>query len=195
MTEVAASSELNEALARLAVSKNDESAWRSIYGSLWPLVFATAYRRLRDRSSAEDAAQEVFIRLLHSAPFKQLKDSDELRAYVWRMAINVANTSLDRSRRISKGQHALHELGPSELSDDAATEDRILYGEALGLAKARLPPEDVKLLGILIAGGNLKEAAETLGLSYSTTGVRLHRLREKLHNLLYLKGKIFPASM
>jgi RNA polymerase sigma factor (sigma-70 family) len=195
MTEVEASSELNEALARLAVSKNDESAWRTIYGKLWPLVFATAYRRLKDRSSAEDAAQEVFVRLLHSDPFKQLKDADELRAYVWRAAINAANSTFDKSRRISRGEHALHELGQPELAEDAATDDRLLYGEALGLAKARLPPEDVKLLGILIAGGNLKEAAEILGLSYSNTGVRLHRLRAKLHNILNLHVKKIPTSM
>lgn len=187
MDEVEQAEALRSSLAKLARSKTDEGAWRVLYDALWPFVFATAFRRLKDPDAAEDVAQEVFVRLLNSAPFEQLNGVDELRAYLWRAAINVGNTVLERNRRASQKEHAIRDLGPRVSEDETSNPDyRLLYGEALSLAKEHLGAEDLKLLSVLIAGGTLADAAAALSQTYSATGVRLHRLRAKLVKVLNL---------
>ena len=53
-----------DALAVLAVSRRDETAWATLYKQMWPFVRAIAYRRLGSvEGLADDAAQEVFARL------------------------------------------------------------------------------------------------------------------------------------
>src|SRR5262245_58286836 len=91
-------------LERLKASPADEEAWRALYRQLWPFVIAVIYRKLRgsERKAAEDAAQEVFIRLLRTRPFDRIPDADSLRAYMGRIAENVAKTHL-RKLHAEKG--------------------------------------------------------------------------------------------
>ena len=98
--------ELALALGQLRQSPSDEGAWRSIYSRLYPYVVAVAYRRVRDKTIAEDIAQEVFVRIARLRPFDRIDDPEHFRAYVWRMAINVAH-SFARSVRRERDQQAL----------------------------------------------------------------------------------------
>jgi DNA-directed RNA polymerase specialized sigma24 family protein len=50
----------------------------------------------------------------------------------------------------------------------------------LQVLKRDLTEEEQKLLGQLIQGLSLSEIADKLGISYTSAGVRLHRLRKKL---------------
>lgn len=174
---------LTAVLDRLATSPNDEDAWRSLYRQLWPFVIAVIYRRLKNRSAAEDAAQEVFVRVLNSRPFEKIQVESEFRAYVWRIAVNVANTHLKNARRKEHGEHKLIEWG-STFYEPPETDDRILMEEALRLAREGLEPQDTKLLHLILQGRSLREVASELGLTYTNVGVRFHRLKKKVHKLL-----------
>jgi RNA polymerase sigma-70 factor, ECF subfamily len=186
MNALPAADPLTDALRRLQESPGDDVAWRSLYSRLWPFVIAVTYRRLKDKSVAEDVAQEVFIRLVRLQPFDKIGDSRQLRAYVWRMALNAASShSLSERRRI-RGLGALLESFRSsdQVAESIVSDDRLLLEEALGLARAAIEPDDKKLFNLLLAGCSLGEAAGQLGLAYSTAGVRLHRLRQTLRKHL-----------
>jgi DNA-directed RNA polymerase specialized sigma24 family protein len=73
---------LKAAIERLASSSADEDAWRFLYREMRPFVLAILYRRLKDRATAEDAAQEVFLRVLRARPFEKVHDESAFRAYV-----------------------------------------------------------------------------------------------------------------
>jgi RNA polymerase sigma factor (sigma-70 family) len=178
------------ALGRLAVDSRDEYAWRALHKSLWPFVMSIVYRRLKDKIAAEDAAQEVFLRLVHSRPYERIRDGGEFQAYVWRVAINCANTSHVMAQQHSDRKSALSDYRGSEdgAGTAAASEDRLIFEEVLTLAEGSLAPQDSRLLTILLQGRSLREAADELGQTYSGAGVRLHRLRLKLSKLLKVQG-------
>jgi RNA polymerase sigma factor (sigma-70 family) len=180
---------LTGVLDRLAVAPSDEDAWRSLYLQLWPFVIGVIHRRLRGnvRGAAEDAAQEVFIRLLRSRPFQNIRNADAFRGYVWKIADNVAKTHLQKIRKKDDSERAVAELdGNDRTFGPVEPNEQFVVEEALGAIQGQLEPQDNELLSLLLEGQNLGQVAGRLGVSYSTAGVRLHRLRKKLHNMLNL---------
>jgi RNA polymerase sigma factor (sigma-70 family) len=186
MTEHANDADLERALASLASNSEDEQAWRLLFGILWPFVLALVWRRVRDPSIAEDAAQEVFVRLARAKPFKNIDGASQMRAYIWRVAVNVASDwILDRKRQQMR-RDAVRDLNPPNVTPEPAqSEDRILFGEVFALARRNLMKDETELLAHLLRGHSVGETARATGQSYSATAVRLHRLRGKLHKLLF----------
>lgn len=76
--------ELNDVL--ILVSRGDSSAFEQLYNELSVPVFTVALRILRNRALAEDAVQEVFMKLYRSPT----ADISKPRAYIFRMAHNTA---------------------------------------------------------------------------------------------------------
>lgn len=184
MLDPVSADELAVALGRLRQSPSDERAWRSLYGRLYPYVVAVAFRRVKDKGIAEDIAQDVFVRIARLRPFDRIEDPEHFRAYVWRMAINVATDYL-RSARRERDHKALLDQGAGDASvEPAGNEDHLIFQELVGLASDKLDPEELAMLQLLLEGRPLAEVATELGISYSAAGVRLHRFRRKLRTLL-----------
>ena len=143
-----------------------------------------------DSSSIEDSVQEVFIRLLKSADFQKIESGDALRGYVWRVARNVAYSFWQKHHSADRLKQEL----ASATSDDQdnshiVADDSLAAEQLMEIAEALLEPRDVTLLQLITTGHSIGEAAETLSLSYSAVGVRLHRLREKLRRAVSGGGR------
>lgn len=69
MPEAMTTSKDNSELAALlaAVSRRDRAAFRTLYDRVAPKLFAIALRILRDRGPAEDALQEIFLKVWQNA--------------------------------------------------------------------------------------------------------------------------------
>lgn len=83
--------ELRELLSRLR--KGDKNALSEIYDGLSAAIFTVALRITHDRALAEDAVQELFVKLIKSPPEEDLKKP---RAYIFKAA---RNTALDILRK------------------------------------------------------------------------------------------------
>ncbi|MDH2399213.1 sigma-70 family RNA polymerase sigma factor [Bradyrhizobium sp. SSUT18] len=176
---------LSQGLKRLAAQPADETAWRSVYDRLWPFVTAIAWRRLRDRTAAEDAAQEVFLRLLKMKPFVEINEPEEFKAYVWRMTVNVANDIARKNQHSDRIQEAVSKFGRAdEWVQLNPADQRLLFEEVMGLAQEDLSKDENEILKRLVVGLTIREIAGELGLAYSATAVRVHRIRRKLDKLL-----------
>lgn len=184
---------LKAAIERLAVSLADEEAWRFLYLEIRPFVLAIIYRRLKDNANVEDAAQEVLLRILRVPPFQEIREERAFKAYVWKVALNVANDYLRKVVRNRRGERQLFEwwkVQEAEIIDQLAGEhDQLLMEEALRLVMDDLEPKDREFLEMLLGGSSLGEAAAALEMSYSNAGVRYYRLKRKLRKLLIDKEK------
>lgn len=181
---------LEAVLARLAHSRADEDAWRVLYRQMRPFVYAAIYRRVgSSREPAEDGCQEVFIRLVRSCPFERLLDSDAFRRYVWRVADNVARDQARRAARLNAVEVSMPEVETSDLGiqSSARIGEDLDTRELLRHVVNIVGSADRKILWLTLQGKNLSEIAKSEGLSYSSAAVRLHRLRKRLRNLLFLK--------
>lgn len=83
--------ELRELLSRL--KRGDKNALSEIYDGLSPAIFTVALRITHDRALAEDAVQELFIKLIKNPPDDKLSKP---RAYIFKAA---RNTALDILRK------------------------------------------------------------------------------------------------
>jgi RNA polymerase sigma-70 factor, ECF subfamily len=178
-------------LARQA-QEGDESAFSEIVRRYSPRVFSVASRFFRQRSSVEEAAQEVFLKV-----FTQLKSFEgrgSMEGWVTRIATNTCLNIIRSAKRRP-------ELTVSDLTEDEnkwlddqlydATESQHSVEQTLIAADLAdrvldvLTPED-QLALLMIDGedASVKEVAETTGWSESKVKVRAFRARKKVREAM-----------
>lgn len=172
--------DLEEVLTRLARSRTDEESWRSLFTVLWPFVFAANYRSLQGEISlAEDASQEVFIRIVRYARFDEFNSSDAFLAYVRVLCRNVVRTTIKKIAKSPILRGGSEDI--SEAPDTMPTpEHAAASSQVLRQILAGVDPRDRELLTFVARGLSLDEIAARMGDSYTSIGVRLHRLRRAL---------------
>lgn len=187
-------------LARLAADPTNEEAWASLYQTMWPFMLGVVYRRLRGAEGlAEDAAQEVFVRLARAHPFDRFRDTDAFRGYVWRVADNVARTYARRllgrrATEVAVPEAAIEDAAMVESPRTSSAEDEFATGQLRDKLLGELDRNDLEIVRLLLAGRTLSEIASAVGLTYSNAGVRLHRLRRRLRKYLFEKESVAPTS-
>ena len=159
-------------------------------------VFTLVLRMVRDRSAAEDLAQEAFLKA-----FDRLATYDPERKFSsWLFKI-AHNTAIDRLRRREVHTVSLDEPvgeepdAPLRAVEDTAAETPEQAAERAALSRAftrvvgRLRPEyrQVVLLRYQ-AGLEYGEIAEETGFPLGTVKTYLHRARKELAELLESEG-------
>ncbi len=136
------------------------------------LLLHIACTRLACAADAEDAVQEVFLKLLDERPV--FRDAGHEKAWLIRTTLHRAS---DIRRRAERKNIPL-----DEALQAAAPEDE---NAALRAAVRALPEKYSAPIHLhYYEGYSIREIAKLLGLPAGTVGVRLARGREKLRQLL-----------
>ncbi|MGH9365977.1 MAG: RNA polymerase sigma factor [Thermoanaerobaculia bacterium] len=175
-------------LIRLSLRREDKEAWTLLYDLTWPRILAICYRALRGvHDRAEDASQEVFIRLLRYCDFRKVQDPGDFLRYLHTVAKNAANDYLREMRHVvvdfEQQEASLQDILPVATPEQVARAKELL--ERLW---DELDPEERTLAEFLMEGHTVSEIAQRLGWSYSNAGVRIHRLRQRIRKLFKEKG-------
>jgi RNA polymerase sigma-70 factor, ECF subfamily len=178
-------------LARQARAE-DESAFAEIVRRYSPRVFHVAHRFFRDRSQAEEAAQETFLKAF--AQLKSFAGRGSMEGWLTRIA---TNTCLN----IIRAANRRPELVTAELSEDETgwlekvcerasgqhrnVEDRVIAADLAERLLEGLSPED-RLALTMIDGeqASVSDVAEMTGWSESKVKVRAFRARKKAREVL-----------
>lgn len=136
-----------------------------------PMVVRRCRQLLGDREEAEDAAQDVFVRLLRH---RQRLDDRYPSSLLYRIATNVClNRLRDRRRDPSlPGDEALDRTARRPDLDAPLVLDRLF----------RRHPESTRVMAVLhyVNGLTLEQVARRCGLSLSGVRKRLRGLRSSL---------------
>ena len=148
-------------------SRSDAAAFGELYDFYLPRIFGFAYRRLQDRSVAEDVTATTFQRALEAVRQRDFRN-DAFGGWLYRVA---ANAVVDRVRDDKRIVSLALTDGP--VGDAfAASLDR----DALRTAMARLSGQQREVLTLRFYDDlDADEASAILGCSRSTFAVRLHR--------------------
>jgi len=179
-------------LARQARAE-DESAFAEIMRRYSPRVFHVAHRFFRDRSQAEEAAQETFLKAF--AQLKSFEGRGSMEGWLTRIA---TNTCLNLIRTASRRP----ELVTAELNEDETdwlekkasesagghhrdAEDKVVARDLAERLLEGLSPED-RLALTMIDGeeASVSDVAEMTGWSESKVKVRAFRARKKAREAL-----------
>lgn len=169
--------------------QEDEQAFmETLFKSFFPLVCKTIYRLVLDTATAEDLAQEVFIRIWNRR--SALQDV-YFKAYLHRAAINMALDHLDKHKR--QGKHLSIEENVIQLpaSSGSAESSHHLKQTSAHIQQAidRLP-EKCREIFILSRFEEMtyREIAATLNISVKTVEnqmiTALKKLRVSLQDYL-----------
>ena len=171
----------------------DETAFRNLYHLFSEPVFNTALHYLRDWYEAEEATQEVFIKVHRFAP--KFRFDSSVTTWIYRIAVNTCADrarSIKRRKIISGFRHLLgstKEAAPQELKDKAPlpiqeTEQKELH-DALFQALERIPMlQRTAFILTNIEELSVKEAAEVLKKSIKATESLLQRAKGSLRKEL-----------
>lgn len=165
----------------------DLSAFDSIVRLHQRRVLATAWRLLGCLEDAEDAAQEVFIRLFRS--LRRFDTKRELAPWLYRMTINICHDlrrKRQRSQALSTGQIFQAAISPPEIENDLYhSEQRQLIEQSL----ATLTEKERAVIVLRdLEGLSTREVARILGSTESTVRSQVSVARVKIKEFLDRKG-------
>ncbi|MTV25299.1 sigma-70 family RNA polymerase sigma factor [Nitriliruptoraceae bacterium ZYF776] len=168
-----------------------ERAFAELVDRFQRRVFAVCRRTLRDDADAEEATQEVFVRLARSA--EGFRGDAKLSTWLYTVARNVATDRVRfEARRPSTPVADVTELGRAEpVAEDtlAARETAMALGDALEQLDAT---SRHLLLLVAVDGLSYAEAAAATDLAVGTVKSRVSRARVRLGALLADPDEVSP---
>jgi RNA polymerase sigma-70 factor (ECF subfamily) len=172
-----------------------EAAYRELVRRYERPVFSLVYRMVRDRETAEDLAQDTFVKVLNNV--ERYRPEFKFSSWLFKIANNVAidhlrrrqldTISTDGSRHattaseveatsfevVETGQNALEQLASREL------------GIAIERAVGQLRPQyRACILLRHVEGRSYEEIAQMLDLPLGTVKTYIHRARHELRREL-----------
>jgi RNA polymerase sigma-70 factor, ECF subfamily len=174
-----------------AIAAHDELAFSSLYDRYADLVFSTSLRVLCDRQLAEDATQDIFVRLWHRP---ELFVAARGRFMSWLMSV-TRNRAVDELR--ARGRRQKREASGIETTDDAVNVPDRHENDPLRAAQLQeqqhrvraalhdLPREQRTALELAYFGGlTQQEIALTLHEPLGTVKTRIRLGMQKLRGAL-----------
>ena len=154
---------------------DDEARFERWLGEYRDDVLRTCYVMLGDRTLAEDAMQDAFVKVWRAMDRYEERENCSAKTWIMRIAINTCK-DYRRTRwfRRKRSELSLEELPPAT---EPTTEDsRELFLDVMRL------PERLKRAVLLYyyEDMTMEEAATALGVSKTTLGRRLKRACELL---------------
>ncbi len=167
--------ETGEVRAVMPLSVDVEAYYRT-YG---PMVHRRCAALLRSDVEADDATQEVFVRVLRRAQQGAVVD-DKPVSYLWKTATHVCLNRLRTRKRRPE-----HSTAPEDLVERIAALDDGVGTSPLRRAIDRIfaaEPASTKTMAVLhfVDGLTLEETAAEMGMSVSGVRKRLRVLKDRL---------------
>ena len=177
--------------------QGDMAAFGELVRKHQPRIFRLAAHMLRDRSEAEDVAQETFIRAYQA--LARFDGRSEPYTWFYRIAVNLSLNHI-RSRKSSRTVQNdprndarmdafLVEKRPSALADppgDAARKE--MYGILCEAIDSLSDTLRTTLILVCVDGMSHEEASAILGAPEGTIAWRVHEARRKLRDFLRERG-------
>jgi len=163
--------ELDSNLANLAAGGCEES-FRGLFDRYYDQIHAYAWRICCDSNSADDVAQQVFIKIASALP--KYRHEGKFKSWIFRIALNTARDHLrvtaryrDRIAQLQADQPKVVETGASDLRVTEVLE--------------KLPDKIRETVVLVHAQGfTQKEAADLMGCPEGTVSWRISEARKIL---------------
>lgn len=184
-------------LVRLACAGNVE-AFGELVSRYQNKVFHLAFGFTRDQATADDLAQEIFLKAYLALP--GFKGKAEFSTWLYRLAINHIKDYLRKMKKRFQREERLEEAKVSLMAEEGESkeeEEELMEKRRLLIAKVMATlPEKYRIILTLrdVEGLAYEEIASLLGMSIGTVDSRLHRarklLREKMEPYLRQEGRL-----
>jgi RNA polymerase sigma-70 factor, ECF subfamily len=172
--------ETEEAARWLALARSgDAGAFEALLRAHEVQVARTALRLLANRQDAQDAAQEVFLRLHRN--LRQIDGAGNLGGWLYRVTVNVCRDMLRKRKNIAS-------LDDARWGVESSTEAELVREQQRGLvleALRALPERERAALTLRdLEGLSTREVAGILGSTEATVRSQVSAARLKIRKML-----------
>lgn len=158
-----------------SILSGDQSACRALVDRHKEYAFTIAYRILRNRESAEEAAQDAFIQAFRN--LTSFNRESKFTTWFYRIIFNAALAVKRKRKENVEDIETAHALA-DDTSDGMKQRDQHFYIEK---ALKQLSSEDAAIITFFyLKEQSLEEIAEITGMTANNAKVRLHRARQRL---------------
>lgn len=185
----------DELIARF--QNGDVEAFNPLVLKYQKRIYNLIYRQIRDRETAKDISQEVFLKAFKALP--NFKGGSAFYSWLYRIAIN---SSIDFQRQRNRNKALTFEELPLDadevlrMSDSHPSPEKLLEEKELGRiireAVRKLPPGQRRVFNLRHRRAlAIKEIAVLLNRSEGTIKTHLHHAHRRLQDLLrpYLRNE------
>jgi RNA polymerase sigma factor (sigma-70 family) len=170
---------VSDAALGAALHAGDQSALASLYDRHMPAIYDFLARYLRDPSSAEDVAQNTFLRAWERR--ETLHQPSGVRAWLFTIAHNLATNQLTRGRTADPIDERFDLAAPGPGPEQEATSKEA--SELVWAAASSLEPRQYAVLDLCIRRDlSTREVAEVMDIPVGHAAVLVNRAREALGN-------------
>jgi RNA polymerase sigma-70 factor (ECF subfamily) len=160
-----------------AAQRGDKAAFGRLVRKYHRLVVGVAYHLTGDAATAEDVAQETFLRAWQHLPRFEPRRAVSFRAWLCRIARNRALDVIRRRREVEPLDPRRADPGPTP----AAQASRAEVAAAVRAAIGRLPEASRETVVLReLEGLSYAEIAAALDVPIGTVMSRLHAARKRL---------------
>ncbi|MCE5251282.1 RNA polymerase sigma factor [bacterium] len=161
--------------------EGDQHSFRRLFDMYKDRVYTTSCRLLGNAEDAEDATQEIFIRIYHN--IKKFRGDSSVFTWIYRITVNTCIEHM-RKRKKERGNESLDEMEEYSSVPSSHVSSEIV--KLIVEREIEELPDNCRAVFVLhiIEGFKHNEIAEMLGISDGTSKSQLSyaksRLREKL---------------
>lgn len=166
--------------------QNRPEAWRQLVGRYTPLVYRLAYRMLKDKPAAEDAAQEVFMAVHRS--ITQYDPTRPLGPWLARITYNKCLKWLAKSQRLTEREIPEDAESSSHRDLGRSPEEMVGQRQVSETVEAALDRLSIQDRGMIVMRYRESftdtEIAQAVSMPVGTVKTRLYRARARLKRYL-----------
>lgn len=147
--------------------------FNALFESLYPSVYRYVLRLTGDADTAEDVAQEAFVRLL-----RQSLPDGEVRPWLFTVATNLVRDGARKTERRIR----LLAAAPPLVSRPMAADEKVEQKESVSAVRIvldQLPERDQQLLLMREEGFKYEEIARVIGVAPASVGTLIARALRK----------------
>jgi RNA polymerase sigma-70 factor (ECF subfamily) len=165
-------------------SKNER--FKTLYKNHKDKIYRLCYGYLYDKNDAEDLFQQVLLNVWEN--LDSFRGKAQLSTWVYRVAVNTAITY---SKKQQKLQNMLRTETDFEHVEQAKTEqseyDPLPELRMLHQCIHTLEKQDRIIITLYLEDLSYEEIAEVMGITVNYVGVKINRIKKKLHKLMIEK--------
>lgn len=171
----------------LKIAQGCSKSFAALFESYGPIVLGYAHKLINNKATAEDIAQEVWVKIAKVAP--QYQPQGQFKSWVLTMTRNLCFNKLKADKRLQFHEDITELSQHLRDSDQEETiEDKMILQSKMDLVNSILEelPENQKvcLLLVTVEGLSYEEAAEHLAISLGAAKSLIHRARKTLNEKL-----------